>query len=191
MNKAEARKYGRAARKSVEDVGFISKSICEKILADTDFLNAEYVLLYVPYNKEIELDSIFEYCFKNNRFVAVPKIIDSDKSRMEFIRIHSNDELKSGYMGIPEPEGNDYIDVFGEKNVYMVLPGLAFDKSGGRTGYGKGYYDRYIARGIVGIKVGVAMEKALVDYLETDEYDVMYDRLYTESGIYERREEDV
>lgn len=67
---------------------------------------------------------------------------------MQFYRIRSLTELKEGYKGIREPEGNTESYVFTSENAagsLFLMPGSAFDPLGNRLGYGGGFYDRYLA----------------------------------------------
>ena len=63
---------------------------------------------------------------------------------MEFYEISDISELNPGYMGIYEPDINgkepDY-----SRTGFMCMPGLAFDRSYNRIGYGGGFYDRYLS----------------------------------------------
>lgn len=68
--------------------------------------------------------------------------------QMAFYRITSLEELRKGYRGIPEPSGETqeyiYTPELAERTL-MLMPGVAFDRFRNRIGYGKGFYDRYLA----------------------------------------------
>jgi 5-formyltetrahydrofolate cyclo-ligase len=65
----------------------------------------------------------------------------------------------------------------------VLVPGLAFDRSGHRLGRGAGYYDELLARLPVGsIKVGVTVTARVVPALPHEPHDVAMDRLATEEG---------
>ncbi len=63
----------------------------------------------------------------------------------------------------------------------VLVPGVAFDRSGNRVGWGKGYYDRLLA-GVEAVKVGVTMERRILPAIETEGHDVAMDVLVTETG---------
>ena len=77
----------------------------------------------------------------------VPKVIINKEDRsdkyMEFVRINSYDDLQDGYMGIKEPVSDDY-EI--PQDGLLVMPGLAFDVTLNRIGYGGGFYDRYLVK---------------------------------------------
>ena len=55
----------------------------------------------------------------------------------------------------------------------MLLPLLGFDQKGHRVGYGKGYYDRYLAKANKGMqKIGVAYFEPMDNFTDTNEFDV-------------------
>jgi 5-formyltetrahydrofolate cyclo-ligase len=69
----------------------------------------------------------------------------------------------------------------------VVLPGIAFDRQGGRLGQGKGYYDRLLAD--VSSKctlIGLAFDVQLVEEVPMEPHDVRLDILITESDLYRR-----
>ena len=84
--------------------------------------------------------------------VFVPKIMACDQNgqnvqTMEFFQIFSLEDLKEGYKGIQEPEGNTDRYVYREeeaKKTLLLMPGVGFDPLRRRLGYGKGFYDRFL-----------------------------------------------
>lgn len=87
-------------------------------------------------------------------------------------------------MHILEPKNNDFIELKDVQNAVMIMPGLAFDKKGGRAGYGKGFYDRYISRGFDGTKIAVTIDENIFEHIETDEKDIKYDILLSDKEVY-------
>jgi 5-formyltetrahydrofolate cyclo-ligase len=70
----------------------------------------------------------------------------------------------------------------------VMVPGVAFDRQGGRLGYGKGYYDRLLRRiRRDALAAAVAFECQIVDAIPMLEYDVFMDKVITEETIYEGR----
>lgn len=65
-----------------------------------------------------------------------------------------------------------------------LVPGLVFDVSGVRIGYGAGFYDRFLPRLPPGIPiVGVTCDALVVDELPSDPHDVRVSHIATESGV--------
>lgn len=65
----------------------------------------------------------------------------------------------------------------------IVVPAVAYDRSGNRVGRGKGYYDRLLADSKAR-KVGVAYDFQVVDEIDADPHDVRVDVVITESHHY-------
>lgn len=105
------------------------------------------------------------------------------KEGMAAVKINSLDELSQGAYGIPEP--SKYDEKFDEHDIDLILlPGLAFDESGGRIGYGGGFYDRFISKtGKNTAKIGLAYGFQVFDKVTCFEYDKPIDGLITERSI--------
>jgi len=88
--------------------------------------------------------------------------------------------LRPGQLGIPEPGPDAPVVDPAEVDVFLV-PGLAFDRHGGRLGHGKGHYDRLLPR-VRGRRVGVCWADQVVDRVPVDPWDVPMDGLVTEAG---------
>lgn len=79
--------------------------------------------------------------------------------------------LKEGeQFGIGEPTGPEYTTL---DNVQMIIvPGVAFDRSGNRMGRGRGFYDRLLKSTPRAYKVGVAFNFQMVDHVPIEDFDV-------------------
>ena len=64
----------------------------------------------------------------------------------------------------------------------VVVPGSVFDRSGYRTGYGGGYYDRFLEN-TDAIRVGVCFDFQLVDDVFPEEHDKRMDFIITEKNF--------
>ena len=65
----------------------------------------------------------------------------------------------------------------------LVVPGLAFDRAGGRLGHGGGHYDRLLA-GPRGLTVGLAREDQCVASVPCGPGDIRLDFIVTEEAVY-------
>jgi 5-formyltetrahydrofolate cyclo-ligase len=82
-------------------------------------------------------------------------------------------------MGIPEPVTDPCCNV--EEIDLIIVPGVAFDETGGRIGYGGGYYDRLLPR-VKGLRpiVALAYEEQIYDDLPRAEHDIEMDIVLTD-----------
>lgn len=156
-----------------------SRKIYEKVVAHPFFLNAEEIYCYIDFRNEVSTKAIIEQTWKMNKKVAVPKISGDD---MEFYYIESFDELKSGYFKIMEPENEKIAE--GKKNVLVIMPGAVFDKKRKRIGYGKGFYDSYLARHSSYKTLALAFELQILDSIPSDIHDICPEVIITEENLY-------
>lgn len=66
----------------------------------------------------------------------------------------------------------------------LIIPGMAFTKSGHRLGRGKGFYDRYLER-FTGPKVGVCFEEQVREDIPHEPHDQLMDYLVSDNGIFD------
>ncbi len=98
------------------------------------------------------------------------------------------DELEPGMSGIKEPK-QSIRDVRDRRCLpasigLVVVPGLAFDRSGARLGRGKGYYDRFLARLRPGtLSVALAFECQIFAEIPCEPYDKRVDMIITEDRV--------
>ena len=89
--------------------------------------------------------------------------------------------LVPGPFGILEPETSESVSP-SEVDIFL-LPGIGFDRSGGRLGYGKGYFDRLLAgKSVAGKRIGLAFSAQIADRIPTAAHDHHMDYLVTEEG---------
>ena len=142
---------------------------------------------YLPVDIQIEVDTypVMEFLKFSNPglHIVVPKTNFENNSMTHYI-YHENTVLVKNAYHIMEPEGGQTAE---SADIDLVLvPLLAFDERGNRVGYGKGYYDRFLAecRADV-IKVGLSFFEAgpLID--DTDEFDIPLTYCVTPQKVYE------
>ncbi|GLX66308.1 5-formyltetrahydrofolate cyclo-ligase [Paenibacillus glycanilyticus] len=146
------------------------------------------VMCYVPFRSELDTRPLVEWCWKRGIAIAVPKCYPADHS-MTLHKLSSWGGLKAGAYGILEPDP----DVCGTlpesyRPELVVTPGIAFDRKGGRLGYGGGYYDRFAERLQLEQKdnskqvmwFGIAFEDQLVEEIPMQAHDKRMDGMITE-----------
>jgi 5-formyltetrahydrofolate cyclo-ligase len=112
-----------------------------------------------------------------------------EADELELFQLEHLDELAPGAMGILEPR-LELRRCFDRKVVpvdldLIVTPGLAFDRRGGRLGYGKGYYDRLLHQiRADATKLAVCFECQLVPEIPLLPHDIRMDVLVTEKAVY-------
>mgnify|MGYP003295633210 FL=1 len=159
-----------------------SRIIAEKVITHPKYQAAELVFAYIDAKGEVITKDIIEHAWSNNKRVVVPKV---QGDRMEFYEIASYHDLEPGCFGIMEPKITcmEITDI--PKNSVVIMPGVAFDKTGNRIGYGKGYYDKYFSKYPDLCKIAIAFSLQIVSEIQADKFDVKADCVITESVIYE------
>lgn len=140
-------------------------------------LNISSIGLYYPIYGEIDLLPLIEVANSQSIQTVFP-VTNEDWSLQFFPVNNTNDFIRTGLYEIPEPD-NTQAEVVPE---CLILPGLSFDLSGGRLGYGQGYYDTYLKNHPQLIKIGAAPKQAIsAESLPKDPWDQPIDYLITES----------
>ena len=166
---------------SKDEVADKSRAICRKIVSCEQFVQAESILLYLDFNHEVETGLIWEKAKKMGKHVAAPRLIGS---QMVFARIQSEKDLIPGKWGIPEPKKNCPVIREHDSRTVVIMPGVAFDCSRNRIGYGGGYYDRYFAGYDSVYKIAAAYDLQIVEQVPAEPFDLKPDCIVTESHIY-------
>ncbi len=154
----------------------LRKTLPKKSVAMTDFLGlqqmkkAKVVFCYVSMGSEIGTTGLINELLKT-KDVVVPYCIDKN-GNMICVKITSLDDLALGMFGILEPIDHTPFDK--EKIDVAILPGLAFDKKGYRIGYGKGYYDRFLAD-ISPYKIGLTYKELYFEAIPHGKTDIRAD----------------
>ena len=156
-----------------------SQRICRHLMAI--IRDKETVMVYTSKEKEVNTVPLIHALFRQKNPVVVPIIVKEDVSlRLSYLRDFS--ALVPSTFGVPEPIGNE-IPAAAEDIGTIVLPMLGFDRTGGRIGYGAGYYDRFLSKHPNLRKVGIAFACQEVGNLPVDENDIRMDTIITEDGI--------
>ena len=145
------------------------------------FQNASMLLIYAPIENEINLLPLAHAARKKGMPIAFPRC-NKETNTMQFFILPEGQKLSPGAYGIPEPPA-DAIICRPDERALCIVPALSYDLSGNRIGYGKGYYDRYLAT-FPGIAVGAAYATMLLKSVPTEPHDLPVDWLVTERGIY-------
>jgi 5-formyltetrahydrofolate cyclo-ligase len=122
-----------------------ARAISAKLFQMECWTQAQSLLVYMSFGSEFDTHDIINEALKNGKSVYIPAVVGN---LLEFRRISTPDEsLERGVLGIREPGKDAPIwKPSGSPGPTLVLvPGLAFDGTGGRLGRGRGYYDRFIA----------------------------------------------
>ncbi|MBQ8232276.1 MAG: 5-formyltetrahydrofolate cyclo-ligase [Lachnospiraceae bacterium] len=122
-----------------------SLKLADRIIGHQWFYRSDCLLIFASYGSEIDTSEIISEALRTGKRVYLPKV---EGEEMQFYKITSLEELTEGYRGIPEPDGSSEKYCYYEEeadHTLMIMPGVAFDPYRNRIGYGKGFYDRFLA----------------------------------------------
>jgi 5-formyltetrahydrofolate cyclo-ligase len=186
MNKKELRAYIKSQKEklSPDEVFMRSQRVLQRLYEQECYQNTQNIYTYVNYNQEVCTKELIEQSLVRMKNVFVPKVFGD---RMLFYKISSLDELEPGAYGILEPavKSLDLKDDRVEDTPcgLMIMPGLAFDRSGGRIGYGGGFYDRYLSEHSDFFKVALCFDFQIVDKIISEDFDIPVQMIISESEI--------
>ncbi len=162
----------------------LSRKICNNLMSLDEFKKADTVHFFLTIKSEVITEEAVRKSLMLGKDVVVP-VTDRRQRRLLLSRLSDYDrDLMLMHHGIhePRPEAIRHIDL---KDVdLMVLPGVAFDQTGHRLGYGAGYYDRLLeAEHTRPVLTALAFELQMVDDIPVGLHDVQVDMIVTEDRV--------
>jgi 5-formyltetrahydrofolate cyclo-ligase len=156
-------------------------TIVAALVAREDFRAAQTVLLSLAFRSEWETRPLFAAALALGKMAIAPRV-NRETRMLELLAVRDlAADVGSGYVGIGEPLPH-CPSVSPSAVDWVLVPGVAFDLSGHRIGYGGGYYDRLLsvlrgdARRIAG-----AFELQIVDRVPAAAHDLKVDAIVTEA----------
>ncbi|PWT95343.1 MAG: 5-formyltetrahydrofolate cyclo-ligase [Bacteroidetes bacterium] len=188
MKKKEIRQKYRELRKELSDPAL--EKLQDLLLIrfqqlQLPFLNYVHVYLPMDHHREPDTFHLVEYLkFRNPGInIVIPKT-DFKKNLFENILYTDETELVKNEYNILEPANGERIDA--DLMDLILVPLLAFDRSGNRVGYGKGFYDRFLSTCRAdALKVGISFFEPLDHIDDTDDFDIPLTHCVTPERIYE------
>ena len=163
--------------KEHEDMSFAIANNCLKL----PIWHLDYYHIYLPIKAKAEIDTtlILTLLQGKDKQVILPRIKGSE---LEHILLTDITKLKTNTLGIVEPEKG--IKISPEQIDVIFLPLLAWDKSGNRLGYGKGFYDNFLSLCKTNIiKVGLSFFDPVDKIVDIRSKDVRMDFCVNPDGI--------
>ncbi|MCM1256611.1 MAG: 5-formyltetrahydrofolate cyclo-ligase [Roseburia sp.] len=151
----------------------------KKILKIPDNMGMEVkVYGYYPLGSEVSLIPFYEFLLEKGIPLAFPRV---DGISMDFYQVFSLNHFKEGAFHVKEPDKSCKKAEW--EYALCLTPGLVFDRTGSRFGYGKGYYDHYFEKYPHILRAGIAYEHQIEEKLPMEPWDLPMHYLITEQGI--------
>ena len=167
----------------------LSAAALARVVALDAFQRARVVLAYASFGSELDTRPFLRAVLAGGRALVLPRV-DRGARRLALHEVRDLDtDLQPGTWGIPEPAPARCRAVALAEVDFVLVPGVAFDPSGGRVGYGAGYYDRLLAALAPPAPplVAAAFELQVVPAVPVLPTDRRVDLVVTESRIYPER----
>ncbi|HEC25063.1 MAG TPA: 5-formyltetrahydrofolate cyclo-ligase [bacterium] len=138
--------------------------------------------IYMSIKNEVRIE--YMVALNKGRAINIFLPVCKNYNDIYFNKIDDINCMQKDYFGISCPK-NDCATAVKEIEVFFI-PGLAFDMSGNRVGYGKGCYDGILTKAEESLFIGVCYEFQLIfnDVLEQNSHDIKMDYILTEKGMY-------
>ncbi|MFH1257678.1 MAG: 5-formyltetrahydrofolate cyclo-ligase [Candidatus Micrarchaeota archaeon] len=152
-----------------------SLKICDSLISTKEFRTAKTILFYIPIRNEVDTKKAVVAAIRMGKTACAPCI---EHGKLIPRKFYSYSSLEKGVFGIPEPKRGarippSIIDL-------IIVPGVAFDLHGGRIGYGKGYFDRFLPTIPKARTIALAHDFQVVGHFRKEPYDVLVEKIITE-----------
>lgn len=162
-------------------IASLSNTAQSLILKEKIWQNSCFPALYMALPGETETNLLFENAINAKKTPLLPRILNLTKKTMAFFPCANPETLTKGPMNILEPPASEPAML----PDLMIIPGLAFDKTGHRLGYGCGFYDRYLAAlPAVPLLAGLCFSWQVLRHVPADAFDYKVNAICTEKEIF-------
>lgn len=179
MDKATLRAHILAERKqlSADDQRRASLAICHQVLRVLQNKPFSTVLLYSTIRNEVDCSLIAQHLHREGKQLFLPRIDGNNMVPASYV---PNQPLVPGSFAILEPTDSTPpppMDI-------VLVPCVACDKDKNRLGYGKGFYDRFLANNpYILLRIGLCYDFQIVDHIPTAPHDIPLDAIISDKRI--------
>jgi 5-formyltetrahydrofolate cyclo-ligase len=192
--KALMRRSAYDARNAQLEKERVSERAVARLVNLPEYHAARTVMWYLDCRSELRTRQILPEALASGKRIAVPycTVDEAGANKLGLWWLQQMDELIVGKWKILEPPrerwGEPGKEIAPSELDLVVVPGVAFSRSGGRMGNGQGYYDRLLCQVRPDCPlIGLCYESQLFDDLVVGPHDVFMDKVVTESAVYEGR----
>ncbi|NEU30736.1 5-formyltetrahydrofolate cyclo-ligase [bacterium LRH843] len=170
------------AHLSDKDYVQLSKQTAEQLFRSSEWRQATVIALTISREREVDTYQIIQRAWDEGKRVAVPRTDFTNKS-MTFHEIQQFQDLERKAFHLKEPIAEKCPVVRGSEFDLVIVPGLAFSKSGARLGFGGGFYDRFLPS-IDTKTVALAFPCQMIHHVPVEEHDRKIDHIIGPEGFY-------
>ncbi len=154
-----------------------SKKIHASLKKIPAFRLATRIGIYYPTGSEVFTQNIMQDAISNGLEVCLPRVAGD---MLEFRKIEGFASLEPGSFDIMEPTQGCPM---AKKMEVIIIPALGASPDRYRIGYGRGFYDRYLAGKSI-VKIALCFQRQVIRRIPHEEHDIQMDYIVTEDGAY-------
>jgi 5-formyltetrahydrofolate cyclo-ligase len=180
------------ARNAQKNKDRVSEIAVARLVQLPEYRAAKTAMWYLDCRSELRTRHALPSVLASDKKIVVPycTVDDFGANKLGLWWLESIDELVVGKWNILEPPRDRWEEpgkeFQPEQLDIVIVPGVAFSRSGGRMGNGQGYYDRLLNRVRPDCTlIGLCYECQLIDDLIVGPHDVFMDKVVTETATYE------
>jgi len=156
-----------------------SQRLYENLAGLPAFRDARTVHLFAPFGTEVDTRPILRTLWARGARTVLPRV--APDRQLEHCVVENFAELEAGFRSIPEPipSCSEWLP---EEIDLILVPGVAFDRRGGRLGYGGGYYDRFLSD-CPAPRVALVFQMQIVDRVPREAHDRLVHTIVTDEEV--------
>ena len=160
-----------------------SEELLKKVTVLPEYEQASRIMIYADFRKEVPTGLLMDRILQDGKKLVLPltdKAFQIIPYELPAGLTEWQDHLIPSSFGVPEPDPGFWLSADPETIDLVLIPGSVFDKMGGRIGYGKGCYDRFLPKLRPGVpKIALAYDFQVVPTVPVDDKDVAMDKILT------------
>lgn len=168
---------------SPSEVMATSAKLVSHLLTWDVLQKANICMAFLSMADEPQLDELIRHLLDQGKTVCVPRM-GPIFGQMDAAAITNLRDIVTGRIGLRMPAPGS-ITVPPSDIEVILVPGVAFDRSGNRLGMGAGYYDRFLQYTPNAVLAGIAWGVQVVGNVPSEQHDIPMRWLVTEDGIYD------
>ena len=184
--KTAIRKQAHENRRAQSEKDSVSSIIVNRFMNLPEYHAAKTIMFYVDVRDEVRTRQALPDAVGSGKRIVVPYCVDGE---LELFWLENMDELELGMYRILEPKNE--LRIVESKRLQptdldlVMVPGVAFDRNGGRTGHGKGYYDKLLQHARLDAPlIALAFECQMFEKIPAESHDIYMDKIVTQDAVY-------
>lgn len=168
---------------NTEELARSSEELLKKVTALPEYVQASRIMIYADFRKEVPTGLLMDRILQDGKRLVLPltdKAFQIIPYELPAGLTEWRDHLIPSSFGVPEPDPGFWLSADPKTIDLVLIPGSVFDEKGGRIGYGKGCYDRFLPTLEPGVpKIALAYDFQMVPTVPVDDKDVTMDKILT------------